>query len=99
MRSFLSIPGYNWRMLTLLVCAPIAVLTALTFFFTEESPRWVLIAHGEDAARALLGRIARRNGVAAGVVDKLQLRVPAQTQQKEAAYQLFCTAGMRWRSE
>jgi len=54
MRALIVLPGYNWRMLTLLSIIPIVLLTLVTYFVIDESPRWVLIAKGELPAKALL---------------------------------------------
>lgn len=62
----------------------------------------VLISQGEAAAKALLRKVATRNDPEGkhgylAVVDQLKLRVPQKTKNNESAYQLFLTAGLRWR--
>eukprot|EP01044_Picomonas_judraskeda_P005341 COSAG03_NODE_500_length_7408_cov_13.957587_6_plen_510_part_00 len=99
MRSMLAIPNYNWRLGTLLSIVPIFVLGVVAIFTVHESPRWVLIAHGEAEAKQLLRKVALQNGGGnhLAVLDKMSLRVPEQGKSGEAAYQMFCTKGLVWR--
>ena len=100
LRPMLFIPGYNWRLLTLLAVIPTVFFTFLAMCTIDESPRWVLISKGEAEAKALLRKVAMRNdpsGKYLVIVDQLKLRVPQKTKSNESAYHLFLTAGLRWR--
>ena len=100
LRPMLWIPGYNWRVLALLSVVPTFLFTILAACTLDESPRWVLIARGEMEAKVLLRKIALRNdpsGKYLPVLDAIKLRIPKKTKSFEKAYQLFLTAGLRWR--
>jgi MFS family permease len=99
MRSMLAIPNYNWRLATLLSILPIFLLGVVAIFTMDESPRWVLISHGEAEAKQLLRKVALQNGGGSYLaeLDRMSLRVPEQPKSGEAAYQMFCTKGLIWR--
>jgi hypothetical protein len=57
-----AIPGYNWRVLSLLGMTPNFIMSIVAYACVDESPRWTLVTKGEEPARALLRKVARRNG-------------------------------------
>ena len=101
LRSLLFLPGYNWRLLSLLSMAPTFLLGIVAFFAIDESPRWVLLKRGEVEAKQCLRKIALRNDNGGAkyipALDAMSLRVPAKTKHAEAAYQMFLTKGLIWR--
>lgn len=54
LRALLFLPGYNWRILTLVSIIPIFLAGIAAFLTVDESPRWVLIARGETEAKYVL---------------------------------------------
>eukprot|EP01051_Picozoa_sp_SAG22_P010599 SAG22_NODE_961_length_6285_cov_20.669091_3_plen_666_part_00 len=72
---FEHLPGYNWRLLTLIMSAPLFVWTFFAFFLISESPRWLLVNRGVAAANACLARVAAKNGTTAQL-STFVLRLP-----------------------
>ena len=69
------LPGYNWRLLTLVMSTPLLIWTVFAYFLIAESPRWMLVKRGVPAATEALARVARRNGKTA-MLQTFQLRPP-----------------------
>lgn len=88
LRPMLWIPGYNWRVLSLLSVIPTVIFFVLAACTIDESPRWVLISRGEMEAKVLLRKIALRNdpsGKYLPLLDSIKLRIPKKIKSYEKA--------------
>eukprot|EP01047_Picozoa_sp_COSAG01_P013896 COSAG01_NODE_664_length_14417_cov_18.499022_12_plen_438_part_00 len=72
---YYNLSFYNWRWLTILMSLPIFIWTFFAFFLIEESPRWLLVNRGVEAANAVLAKVARRNGTQ-HLLKTFELRQP-----------------------
>eukprot|EP01048_Picozoa_sp_COSAG05_P008608 COSAG05_NODE_663_length_8031_cov_8.938225_4_plen_437_part_00 len=73
---FNYLPGYNWRMLHLIMSAPLLIWTFFAYCLIEESPRWLLVSKGVPAAMAALVKVAKKNGKMAAL-STFELRPPS----------------------
>lgn len=72
---FMYLPGYNWRLLTLIMSAPLLLWTLPAYFLIAESPRWLLVKHGVAAANDALRVVAQKNGKS-HMLHTFELRPP-----------------------
>ena len=59
---FNYLPGYNFRLLTLIMSSPLLLWTFVAYFLINESPRYLLVAKGVPAATSALLKVGRVNG-------------------------------------
>ena len=72
---FMWLPGYNWRLLSLILSAPLLLWTLPAYFLIAESPRWLLVKHGVGAANDALRVVAQKNGKS-HMLHTFELRPP-----------------------
>ena len=96
---YYSLPGYNWRLQHLILYAPFLTCTVVSSFVLSESPRWLLVNRGVEAATAALAKVARRNGAEAALAS-FELRAPTTTadgKTGDGLRDLFCVPSLRRR--
>ena len=96
---FYSLPGYNWRLMHLILFAPYLFSTIVSFFVLAESPRWLLVNRGTAAAARALAVVARRNGQEAQLAT-FELRSPVAADgamNGDGLWHLFCVPTLRTR--
>uniref|UniRef100_A0A7S2S4X9 Major facilitator superfamily (MFS) profile domain-containing protein n=1 Tax=Rhizochromulina marina TaxID=1034831 RepID=A0A7S2S4X9_9STRA len=93
--SLLSSSPYGWRGLAVVCAAPV-FLSILAGVWMPESPRWLLLQHRNDEAKAVLLRMAEMNGTRHKLPDDFTLFEGGETEKGEFNVKaLFSTPYLR----